>query len=144
MKKLDFNIDPFADIRKLCPECIFTPKYPYVFKFDLILQGVNYGEIEVKVNLGLELSELKGDKRALAIIDKKAKEKKDDYFYQLGLPIIFMSYPLTKIDQLYRLLEEEGLEINKGCSEMLKLIAKTYTPINAELLYEKTGIEINY
>ena len=73
--KTEDTFDPFADLKKIAPECFFEPKYPYVFKFDLILEGVNYGEIEVIVKDDLDISELKGDTETLKKLDEINKKR---------------------------------------------------------------------
>ena len=38
-------------IERICPECVFQPTYPQIFKFDLVLKSVNYGRLEIVIKV---------------------------------------------------------------------------------------------
>ena len=148
MKKLDVVIDPLASIKELCPEAFFQPQYPYIFRFNLILKGVDYGVVKIVVKEGLVISKLSGNKKALEKIEEIKKANQVRFFsVPAEFPPVFIDapvYPLSQINQLDCLLKEEGIKKNGDYEKMEDFISHIYSPINTKLLYEKTGIEIQY
>lgn len=142
--------DLFIRLKETAPECFFYPKYPYFFRFDLILEGVNYGEIEVIVKDDLDISELKGDAETLKKLDEINKKREGERWKLSPICWERINYPLKTVNTLAALLggndfcmyigREEDFKPNKGFNEMLDFVRKSYFPVNAEKLYKKTGI----
>lgn len=131
------------DFAKICPEAVFIPTYPQIFKIDLILDNKNYGQIEVEIKEELNLSSVKGTDEVLKKLDEIAKKNKEKFFcnsaelYNETKP----KYPLTEAMSFYQVLRLEESFSQKG--DFLKLadfICNVLHPINTEILYQKTGI----
>lgn len=139
------NATKKTSLKKLYPECFFTPQYPYNFKFDLNLNGENFGELEIVVKEGLNIAEIKGNKKTLAKLEEITK-KNEGVFFNLPEPMgkRVIPFPLKKVNELRAVLRNEKITKNKDYEAMSKFIANIYSPINVDLLYEKTGIEILY
>lgn len=140
-------------IESICPECVFKPTYPQVFKFDLILYSQNYGELEIVINKNDEISEIKGDTEAVKKFDeiaKKADKQRLDGFFPF---INVVSYPPKKLLDLLSVfwkitsdftLEQNNALENKDYLKMCEFFYNFYKPINEKILYKKTGIKIQY
>lgn len=131
-------------LRTLYPECFFTPQYPYSFKFDLILKGENFGELEIIVKEGLMIEEIKGSEKTLKKLDEIAKKQEGNFFYLPQRKKRFISYPVKKLNELKWILIYEDFEKNGDFGEIGDFLANTYAPVKTELLYQKTGIEMDY
>lgn len=150
--KTEDTFDPFADLKKIAPECFFEPKYPYVFKFDLILDGKNYGQLEITVNDFLIISNMKGAETALKKIDEIAlKEKGNEWTPYPESGECLLNYPLKTIDEIEFVLgarsdcNRNGLfKINGDFQAMREFIGKVANPVDTASLYKKTGEIIIY
>lgn len=131
--------------KKICPECFFEPSYPQEFKFCLIKSSKNYGELRVRIEKGLEISELTGDKTALAKIEEIGRKQANNAFYCL-IPCAdkhFISYPFKNALELTTAIAWEGdVEKNAGLNDLRLFVSNVMHPVNERLFYEKTGMRI--
>lgn len=144
-QEIEKRLKAGESLKDIFPECFFKPQYPYNFKIDLILNGENFGSLEIVVKDGLNIAEIKGDKKTLAKLEEISK-KNEGIFFNLPEPMgrRVIPYPLKKVNELRAVLRNEKITKNRDYEAMSKFIANTYSPINVDLLYEKTGIEILY
>lgn len=130
-------------IEDICPECVFKPKYPQLFKFELVVNSKNYGNIELEIKQGLEISSLSGDKNALNKLDEIAKKQANRAFYYI-IPDNkerYISYPLKDVLELITALYEyEEVKQGEDLEELRNFVSNVLYPVDTELLYEKTGI----
>lgn len=127
------------------PECVFTPKYPQTFKFNLIVGSNDFGELMIKIDKDLELSEVKGGKKTLEKLEEIGKKQAGKAFYY-EIPStekIFISYPFKNAGDLVVALFTEGVSQKKGVRDLRDFVSNVENPINYELLYKKTGIVID-
>lgn len=130
------------NLRQLYPECFFSPKYPYKFKIDLIIGNENFGELEIIVKEDLNIDEIKGDKKVLEKLDEIVQKQAGKHFYLPACRKKVIPYPPKKLNELCGIFTNEEVKANKDFKKIGEFLANTYDPINAELLYEKTGIKI--
>lgn len=137
-----------TSLKKEEPAIFYQFQYPYSFKFDLILEGENYGDLEVVVKEGRDIAEIKGAKLALNKLDEINKEGSKFFWRVPPDGDRIMHYPVIYVDELASLLghfctfdgENVKFEPNGDFEKMLEFIGHLYHPINTDLLYEKTGI----
>lgn len=143
--KDDFSNEDNGFFLAACPECVFIPEYPQTFKFDLILADKNYGELEITVNQGLLIHELKGTEEAKEKLDKIAQKYANQPMKHLpiGLDDI-VSYPLRDIMDIAEILLESKFKRNGDYQKMSDFIGDIFAPIDHDILYEKTGILFTY
>ena len=132
----------------LCPECYFKPEYPQSFKFDLIIYSKNYGKLEIRVDRGLELSEIKGDKTALEKLEQIGKLQVANKVGYCNLPEpipVLISYPFKDaIELIVALREGIGFFETPEFKHFHEYMYKCYNPIDEEIFYEKMGVRITY
>ena len=131
---------------KTCPECVFIPSYPQLFKFDLIVGSKNYGKIKIRIDEYIELSAVEGDKTALDKLKEIGKKQAGKAFYYT-IPSHkknFISYPFKNAAELIvALFQGVETENTKELEKLRQFVAKVENPIDTELLYKKTGIVID-
>lgn len=144
----DFTFSQMMTITKLslCPDAIFVPTYPQKFNFDLIINSKNYGEVRLKIEEGLNLSVIEGDKTALDKLKEIGKKQAGKAFYYT-IPSHkknFISYPFKNATELIvALFQGVETENTKELEKLRQFVAKVENPIDTELLYKKTGIVID-
>ena len=141
-KEKNFDFDDF--ISSICPESVFKPEYPYIFKFNLLLGTENYGEISIQVKEELKIFELSGEERALKKLFALAEKQNNQQMIMRPLPMSpkNISFPFKGIDDVSEtLLKEESFRENADFEKMLDFILNTYSPINHAILKAKTGIQ---
>ena len=134
---------PFFDFAKICPEAVFVPEYPQIFKFDLEVGDKNYGEIEIEIRDELNIYEMRGTKEALQKFEKMAREAEGKTFMFPRFPFTerFFSYPVKDAVSLSEvLMREEGFKQSEDFFVFADFICNVLNPLNKDILYEKTGI----
>lgn len=139
------TIAEYGSYYRLCPECIFIPSYPQSFKFDLIVGSKNYGEIRIRIDEDTELSAVEGDKTALNKLEEIGKKQAGKAFYY-KIPSKhknFISYPFKDAGELIvALFQGMETESTKELEKLREFVAKVNTPLDIEMLHQKTGIRI--
>lgn len=128
------------------PECVFKAEYPQSFKFDLTVGSKNYGEIRIRIDKGIELSTIEGEKNSLAKLEEIGKKQAGKAAYVADLVSgerIYISYPFKDAGELVVALRANiGFAENKDFKNFCKFVYKVENPVDYELLYQKTGIRI--
>ena len=129
----------------VCPECIFKSEYPQNFKFNLIANSQNFGAIEVLIKKGIEIAEIKGDKRALEELEKIGKSQAGKVFYYpvCGAYRKYISYPFKNAYKLILTLSQTAEETSE-LKDFIDFVLNVNSPIDSEILFKNTGIQIDY
>lgn len=116
----------------------------------MILEGKNYGDLEVVVKEGKDIAEIKGAKLALKKLDEINKEGSNGYWEIPPDGERIMHYPVIYIDELASLLgqycffsgKNVKFEPNGDFNEVLEFLKHRANPIDTVALFEKTGVLI--
>ena len=146
MEVFDKDLSAIDLVEEICPEAVFKPKYPKIFKFNLILKSEDWGEVEVIVKKGIVISELKGAKKALKKIDELAKKLRGEMIPlpppDYEVPFVYPLKDLMSFSEVF--IREKDFKENGDFEKMIDFISNSYAPIDEIELLIKKGIKITY